>query len=385
MKILVIGGISRSLLNFRGPLLGAMLAKNHEILACAGEPQNDIIKRLHQWGIKFISIHLSRAGMRPWEDLRSFWELFSLMRQFKPDVVLAYTIKPVIWGGIAARLVGISRVYSLVTGLGYSFVSGNGWRGKIAGFFAAMLYRLSLKNSRRVFFQNPDDRQEFIGRGLVKREQCVLVNGSGVDLAHYGLAPLPSAPHFLMICRLLADKGVREYVRAARIIKERYPEAGFMLAGALDPNPASVSQAELDHWINEGVVDYLGVLEDVRPTFENCSVYLLPSYREGTPRTVLEAMSTGRPVISTNAPGCRETIKMPPGQSLDKNSREIVQGENGFLVPVKNVEKLVQAMEQFIVHPELIEKMGRRSREIAEEKYDVHKVNEVIMREMGLW
>ena len=204
-------------------------------------------------------------------------------------------------------------------------------------------------------------------------------------LAHYGLAPLPTSFRFLMIGRLLGDKGVREYVRTARIIKKRTPEASFALAGPLDPNPASVTQAELNQWINEGVIDYLGVLDDVRPAFENCSVYVLPSYREGTPRTVLEAMSMGRPVITTNAPGCRETIKMLPGQSLDKNSGEMIQGDNGFLVPVKNVEKLVQAMEQFIVHPELIYQMGKRSRKIAEEKYDVHKVNEVIMRAMGLW
>jgi glycosyltransferase involved in cell wall biosynthesis len=188
-----------------------------------------------------------------------------------------------------------------------------------------------------------------------------------------------------MIARLLGDKGVREYIQAARIIKGRNPEASFALAGALDPNPASVTQAELDQWINEGVIKYLGVLEDVRPAFENCSVYVLPSYyREGTPRTVLEAMSMGRPIITTNAPGCRETIKLP-GQTLNKDSKEIIRGENGFLVPVKDVEKLVQAMEQFINHPELIHQLGERSRKIAEEKYDVHKVNEVIMRGMGIF
>ena len=169
------------------------------------------------------------------------------------------------------------------------------------------------------------------------------------------------------------------------MIKKRYPEAGFSLAGALDSNPSSVSQAELNQWKTEGVIDYLGILEDVRPAFADCSVYVLPSYREGTPRTVLEAMSMGRPIITTNAPGCRETIAMTSGQLLDKGSKQIIRGENGFLLPVKNVEKLVQAMEQFIKNPELSRKMGERSREIAVEKYDVHKVNEVMMREMGLF
>lgn len=384
MRVLVVGGISRSLINFRGPLLRAMLTKGYEVIACAGEPRTDVQETLIRWGVRFVPIPLSRAGMQPWEDLRACLEMTPLMRKLKPDVVLAYTVKPVIWGGFTARLAGVSGVYSLITGLGYTFTSGNGMRGKLAGLCASLFYRLSLKNSRRVFFQNPDDMQDFVRRGLVSNRQCILVNGSGVDLARYGLVALPTRPRFLMIARLLKDKGLREYVQVARVIRARYPEARFRLAGPLDSNPTSVSQAELEQWKKEAVIDYLGELQDVRPALADSSIYVLPSYREGTPRTVLEAMSMGRAIVTTNAPGCRETIRLPGGQLLDKDSKAVVQGENGFLVPVKNVDELVQAMEQFILHPELIHQMGRKSREIAEEKYDVHKVNAVMMKAMEL-
>ena len=195
LKVLVIGGVSRSLVLFRGALLQAMRTKGHRVLACAGEPQADIIKKLSGMGVDFEPVHLSRTGMRPGEDLKSCMELYQIMRRFSPDKVLTYTIKPVIWGGIAARLAHVPESYSLITGLGYAFVPGNGWRGRIVGLVAALLYRLSMRHSRRVFFQNPDDIEEFVSRGLVQKKQCLLVNGSGVDLAHYPLAPLPrSAP-----------------------------------------------------------------------------------------------------------------------------------------------------------------------------------------------
>ncbi|MBM9538611.1 glycosyltransferase family 4 protein [Desulfobulbus alkaliphilus] len=370
MKILVIGGISRSLINFRGPLLQTMLAKGHEVIACAGEPREDVTAELREWGVGFVPVALYRSGMRPWQDVRTCWELWRLFKKIQPDVVLAYTIKPVIWGGLAARFAGTLGIYSMIEGLGYAFTPGNGLHGRVAGFFATCLYRLSLKYSRKVFFLNPDDVHDFTTRRLVQQEQCVLVNGTGIDLEHYGVTPLPASPRFLMICRLLRDKGVREYVQAARSIKKHYPETLFRLAGALDANPSSVSAAELEDWHNEGVIEYLGQLEDVRPAFADCSIYVLPSYyREGTPRTVLEAMSMGRAIITTDAPGCRETV---------------VNGDNGFLVPVRSIEALETAMLQFIVDPDLAPRMGLRSRQIAEEKYDVHKVNAVMLQEMGI-
>ena len=203
----------------------------------------------------------------------------------------------------------------------------------------------------------------------------VVVNGSGVNVTDFNVLPFPlnaqNSPKlsFLLIARLLGDKGVREYAEAAKLIKKQYPEVEFHLVGWIDENPAAIQQSELDMWIADLRLKYWGKLSDVRPAIAASSVYVLPSYREGTPRTVLEAMAMGRAIITTDAPGCRETV---------------AQGENGFLVEVKSVTSLVNAMQEFIHKPELIEQMGQRSREIALHKYDVHQVNRHMMQEMGL-
>ena len=204
---------------------------------------------------------------------------------------------------------------------------------------------------------------------------AVVVNGSGVNVSDFDVMPLPLngqnqvAISFLLIARLLGDKGVREYAEAAAIIKKNHPDIQFNLVGWIDDNPTAITQSELDAWVNAGTLKYWGKLSDVRPAIAESSVYVLPSYREGTPRTVLEAMAMGRAVITTDAPGCRETV---------------VDGDNGFLVEVKSVQDLVVAMQKFIEQPELAIQMGKRSREIALNKYDVHQVNKHMMTEMGL-
>ena len=296
------------------------------------------------------------------------FSLFFLFRSLKPDVILTYTIKPVIYGSIAAKLFGVSRIYAMIEGLGYAFI-GDDLRSRFINIIVKILYYLSLKANQNVFFLNPDDRDLFIKLRLSNDAQAVLINGIGVDLDYYKPEPFPENLSFLLIARLLKDKGIREYVEAARNIKQKYPKISFRLVGWMDDNPASVSKNELDTWVKQGIVKYLGKLSDVRPAIAASSVYVLPSYREGTPRTVLEAMAMGRPIITTDAPGCRETVQ---------------HGKNGFLVPIKNVSVLVSAMENFIQQPELIETMGLASREIAVEKYDVRKVNTVILKTMGL-
>ena len=291
------------------------------------------------------------------------------MRSIKQDAFLGYTIKPVLYGSLAARLAGISGIFSIITGLGYAFSRGDS-RQRFAGIIAQFLYKISLSCNQKVYFQNPDDRNLFKELGFLRgADQVVLINGSGVDVSFFKKTPFPTGVSFLLIARLIKDKGIIEYVEAARIIKAKYPGVLFRLVGWFDDNPTSIKKEDLDLWMEDGIIDYLGRLEDVRPAITASSVYVLPSYREGTPRTVLEAMSMGRPVITTDAPGCRETV---------------IDGENGFLIPIKDVNALVQAMERFILQPELVVKMGKRSREIAEVKYDVHKVNTVIMQAMGL-
>jgi glycosyltransferase involved in cell wall biosynthesis len=221
-----------------------------------------------------------------------------------------------------------------------------------------------------VFFQNPDDLQVFLDNGVLADPACaVLINGSGIDTDEYRPVALPRSPTFLMIARLIPAKGVREYVEAARRIKQQHPSARFKLVGWVDHKPNAITERELELWVAEGTIEYLGRVSDVRPAITDASVYVLPSYREGTPRTVLEAMSMGRAVITTNAAGCRETVR---------------HGENGFLVPIQDVPALVGAMKRFFDEPQLAAVMGQVSRQLVVEKYDVHKVNSILLKEMGL-
>ena len=369
MRILVIGSYARSLINFRGTLLREMIACGHEVIACAPDADSKIQRELHTLGARYCHVQLSRTGLSPLQDLTTLKTLRSLFNREKPDKVLAYTVKPVVYSHLAAKgLSGIS-VYGMITGLGYGFGS-ESVKQKFVGGAIRNLYRMALKTSSGVFFQNTDDKNVFIEKGLIsERTNCILINGSGVDLDWYKPQPLPDKPVFLLVARLLGEKGVREYYDAARGLKKKYPYAKFLLAGGLDSNPDSIGSAELQGWQEEGSIEYLGSLDDVRPAFAKSRIYVLPSYREGTPRTVLEAMAMGRPVITTDAPGCRETV---------------VDGQNGFLVPAKDVSSLKEAMESFILQPEMAERMGKESLRIAREKYDVHKVNAHIMEGMGL-
>lgn len=370
-KVLIIAGLAESLLNFRGPLVNAMLQAGHQVIACAPDCDAAFKGRLQASGIQFFPIPMSRAGLNPLEDLATINAIRQLCQLVNPDMVLAYTIKPVVYGLLAARLAGVKQRFALITGLGYAFTAEQGGIArKLINRVAQGLYQIGLQGAAGVFFQNPDDRALFQSLGLLpKRTQITLVNGSGVDTAHFVISPLPETPSFLLIARLLADKGVREYVAAATRVKAQYPQARFQLVGPLDPNPSAISQRELESWIQSGAIEYLGVLQDVRPAIASASVYVLPSYREGTPRSVLEAMSQGRAIITTDAPGCRETVE---------------QGINGILVPVRDVDALANAMISLIENPAQIVVMAEASRQIAVEKYDVHKVNAVMLGVMDL-
>lgn len=389
MRVMILGGVSQSLINFRGPLLREMVKRGYSVWASAGEVHPQVVETLKKWGIRFVPIHLSRTGMSPMEELRTLFQSWKIMHRLKPEVVLCYTIKPVIWGGLAAWMCGIGQSFSLVTGLGYAFMNKGGTMARLVGWFARILYRASLKSSRKVFFQNPDDMREFVNLGLVKTEQCAVLSGSGVDLDHFRFSSRERAMgsernrfSCLLIARLLWDKGIGEYVAAARAIKKQYPQVRFQLAGGLDPNPISISRSDLDRWINEGVIEYLGPLKDVRPSLSKCDLYVLPSYREGTPRTVLEAMAIGRPIITSDAPGCRETVR--PGNGGWYHSGKLKIGANGILVPIKDVDALVSAIMYLVSTPGAIQSMGLASRSYAEERYDVHKVNEALLMHMQL-
>jgi glycosyltransferase involved in cell wall biosynthesis len=367
-RVVVIASLADSLINFRGPLLRTLVASGHEVLALAPASEG-IEKQLAALGVRFEAIPLERTGLNPVGDAALFARLVRALRRLRPDCVLAYTIKPVVYGSIAARLAGVPVIAAIITGLGFAFTDGSGVLRIATRRIAQWLYRHALRAATVVFFQNPDDRDLFVQLGLLGGARVVMIDGSGVDLEHYAPVPLPSKPAFLMIARLVRDKGVLEYVDAARRLRREYPDVLCALAGWFDTNPAAVTPIEVQRWVDEGVIRYLGALEDVRPALKDCSVYVLPSYREGTPRTVLEAMSAGRAIITTDVPGCRETI---------------IDGDGGWLVPARDPAAVAAAMARFIDDPGLAASMGVRARARAAEKYDVHKVNAVIMDALGL-
>ncbi|MFC6053511.1 glycosyl transferase [Acinetobacter sp. Ac_877] len=378
MKFLMISSFLPSVLNFRGKLLEAIHTKGFEIHICAPDLNefSDELNQLQNLGYHVHSVPMQRTGTNPIQDLKTLLALVALMRQIQPDYVLSYTIKPVIYGTLAAWIAGVPNKFALITGLGYAFQNVESGKRSIFQKLVHGLYAQALKHANKVFFQNPDDLKLFRDMHLLDaKKPAVVVNGSGVNVQDFDVMPLPennegeAKASFLLIARLLGDKGVREYAQAAGIVKEKNPEAEFHLVGWIDDNPSAISQAELDAWVADKTVNYWGKLSDVRPAIQASSIYVLPSYREGTPRTVLEAMAMGRAIITTDAPGCRETV---------------INGQNGYLVAVKSVDDLVQTMQYFIEDPKLIRYMGQRSREIALNKYDVHQVNKHMMTEMGM-
>lgn len=367
--ILVLGGLAESLTHFRGPLFEEMRRAGHRVIACAPDAPGHVLNGLSAIGVEYVNVTIERAGLNPLKDAYTIFRLFMVFRKIRPDIFLGYTIKPVIYGSFAARLAGVRSIYSMIEGLGYAFCSDD-VKGRFLRGVVSRLYAMSLKWNKKIFFLNHDDLEFFITKNIVKDpEQAVLINGIGLNLDYYSPAPIPDNVAFIMIARLIGDKGVREYLKAAEIIKHKYPMVKFYLVGWIDENPASISKDELDYFIDNKTVEFLGRLSDVRPAIAQSSVYVLPSYREGMPRTILEAMSMGRPVITTNAPGCRETV---------------VDGQNGFLVPVKDVNALTEAMERFVKEPELVSVMGGVSRQMAVRKYDERVINRFILKTMGL-
>lgn len=374
MRIFILASLPSSLSNFRGALIESLLAAGHDVYTGAPGLLEDsaTCAWLRARGVRYNDVPLSRTGLSVTGDLRALMALRRMMREIGPDLVLAYTIKPVIWGMIAAWLARVPRRVALITGLGYAFVGEARGKRAMIRWLVSKLYSIALRRTSLVFFQNPDDRDDFRRWGILPaRTRAILVKGSGVDTTAFAEAPIPERPplRFLLIARLLRDKGVQEYVNAARIIRMTHPEAECHLVGPIDTNPDAIRETEVRAWQDAGYMIWHGAQSDVRPSIVASHVYVLPSYREGTPRSVLEAMSMGRPIITTDAPGCRETVE---------------DGVNGFLVPVRDAEALADAMRKFIEAPELISQMGAQSRRIAEEKYDVRKVNAKMMEAMGL-
>ena len=358
------GSLSTSLTNFRGDLIQSLIRNGHHVTAAAPDMNEKTAEVLSGYGVDCLEISLSRNGLNPIKDLLNLIKLSQIMRKISPDILLTYTIKPNTWGAIAARFADVTSI-SMITGLGYAFTDGKqlSITSSIVRTFARRLYAFSTSLNKYVIFQNLDDRDDFIKFGcLLDPSKARIVDGSGVNMEHYKRTPLPDNAVFLMVSRLIKNKGVREYAQASMILKKKYPHAKFLLIGYFDGGPDSISEKTVDEWVVGGL-EFLGRKNDIRPYMDQASVYVLPSYREGTPRSSLEAMSMGRPVITTDVPGCRGTVK---------------NEKTGFLVPVRDVRVLAKKMEQLILDKKLRNQLGGKSYEYCKEKYEVSIVNNAI-------
>ena len=367
--VAIFGSYAPSLIAFRGDLISAAVARGHTVYALAPDIDEATAARVRALGGEPVDVPLGRTSLNPFGAMHSYRALRSAIDKIRPDVLVAYTIKPVILGARAARDLGVPRFVPMITGLGYAFIPASGLQRRIIRETAKSLYRRALRRAHVTIFQNPDDRRDFEAMGILEPSApTVIVNGSGIDLDRFPQQPLPEHPHFLMISRFLRDKGIREFAEASARLKRERPEVEISLVGWRDESPDSISQPELEAIVASGVT-CLGKLDDVRPALAACSVYVLPSYREGTPRSVLEAMAVGRPIVTTDAPGCRETV---------------VEGDNGLLVPPRNSEALYQALRRLTDDGDLRSRMAESSRRLVEAKYDVNEVNRAILEAAGL-
>lgn len=352
--------------NSRYELVLEFLKLGYEVILTAPEPVQDtnVHSVFKNKEVKYYKIDLERTGINPIADYKLIKQLQRIISNEKPDITYAFGgAKAAIYTSIVARKEKVPGNYCMINGLG-SIFHGDGIRNKQIKIIMSMLFKQALSKSKGVLFQNTDDLKVFVDLNLVDSQKCIIVNGSGVNLLKFPYTQVLSENIFLFVGRLLKDKGIYEFVEATKIVKQNYPDAEFWIVGGYDANPTAVKEIEMSGWIDSGVVKYFGRQENVLSFYQECSVFVLPSYHEGTPRTNLEAMAVGRPIITTDAPGCKETV---------------VDGVNGFLIPVKDTNALAGKMKWMIANADEAKVMGANSRAICEEKYDVHRVNKTIV------
>lgn len=373
-KLLIMTNTTWNLVNFRSGLIAALVSRGFDVVAVA--PDDEYRDRLRELGCRYVPLNMDNQGTHPVKDALLLWRYVVVLLRLRPAVVLSYTVKPNIYASLAARLVGVT-VINNVSGLGTAFLRG-GWLGGVV----CSLYRVALRRSHRVFFQNDEDRQVFIEKRLVAPARTGLLPGSGIDLVHFSPLAFDGSSLrngaglvFLMVARLLWDKGVLEFVEAARRVKALFPESRFQLLGFLDvKNQTAVGRSDVEAWVKEGVVEYLGTTDDVRPFLADADCVVLPSYREGTPRSLLEAAAMGRPLLATDVPGCREVV---------------IDGVNGLLCRLRDSEDLAEKIMQMIAMPmSALLQMGQESRRLAEMRFDeqivIRKYLEAIDEVTGL-
>lgn len=372
MKIAVITNRAPALSVFRRQLLAELVKRGHVVLGFAPDHDNESRSVLRGLGVEPVDFYMDRAGANPIRDLVSIVDLKRQLGRSRPDLSFCFFIKPVIYGVLGAWLAGVPHRFGLIEGLGFAFTQPENpslhrfLLQKVIGTLA----RFSLRQVEGLFFLNPDDQREFIDRRFVAEHRTRLLGGAGVDLEAWPKTPLREGPvSFILVARLLRDKGIEDYVAAIRLVRRTYPEARFILLGGLDNNPAGIRRHEVETWVAEGLVEWPGHVA-VKPWLAAAHVFVLPSYyREGLPLSTQEAMGLGRAVITTDVPGCRETV---------------VHGRNGFLIPPHNPKALSDAMVRFLQDRNLAASMGNESRLIAEERFDIYKQNQKLLNFMNI-
>ena len=372
-SIAIISNQAFSLINFRGALIRDLAASGVRVLALAPDFTDSFRLKVCELGAEPIDYSLQRAGLNPLRDAVDAFRLSCLLKRLRPQATLAYFIKPVIFGTLAAWVAGLRMRIALIEGLGFVFMEDQSAltiKRKLLRALVGGLYRLALAKAERVILLNQDDIDDLCRAGILEGSKAVLVPGIGVNLADFPPSPVFCNPlTFVLVARMLREKGVYEFVDAARIVKARYRGVRFVLVGGTDANPGAILERELVAWRQEGVVEWLGHVSDVREKLVAASVFVLPSYREGLPRSTQEAMSMAKPVITTNVPGCRDTV---------------IDGENGFIVPAHDPAALATAMVRFIEKPSLIETMGCASRRMAEARFDVRVINRCMLAALSV-
>lgn len=369
MRALLLSSHTPSLFWFRVDLMKEMQVEGYEVFAAGQMPEEDWKEQFLGIGVHYRQINVSRNGLNPIGDLVTLKDIKRLLKEIKPDKVFVFQAKTVAYGCRAAASLGIKEVYTLIAGLGSVYL-GHGLKNKLVKFAMSALYKQAFKLSKKIFFQNNDDKQTMINQGLITEDKIVMIHGSGVNVEKFTPTQLPNIPTFLYIGRLIRDKGVGEYLEACQIIKAEYGDkVRCLLVGPYDSNPSALKPEELQPLVDKGIIEYFGEQSDVRPYISQCSIYVLPSYHEGTPKTVLESMAMGRAIITSDAPGCRETV---------------VDGVNGYLTDVKNANDVAIKMRSLIDRPDIVAKMGQESREMACATFDVKKVNDTILRTMRM-
>lgn len=375
-KVIIIGTIASSLYVFRKDLILSLIDKGFVVFGFTSDNDENELKKIAQLGVVPIHYELSRGGLNPYQDLSNTLSLYKKIKQIQPDIVLSYFIKPVIYGTLAAKIAKVPKRIAMLEGLGFAFTEqpeGYSKKAKIVQRVQVALFKLALPLADKVIFLNTDDPQDLLKVNGIKVKHYDVLGGIGVSLNDYPYHPITDishAPNFLFIGRLLKEKGIYEFIEAAKIVKRQFPQTIFTIMGSTDSdNLGAISLDEVNELVKTGVIEYLGQVTNVVEWIIKSDVFVLPSYREGVPRSTQEVMAVGRAVITTDVPGCRETV---------------INGKNGFIVPKWDAQALAEKIIYFIQNPEQIQIMGEASYHLAQDKFDANKVNNKLLKIIGI-